>query len=293
MFPAAAAICRLTRSECPTWSAGRDRVALGDSKHSDRGSLRAACCRGATRSPDASTSCVIDSELLRDNPLGDPHERPLWVYVPPGYDDTDRRYPSVYVLQGYTGHARRCGATARRSASRSPRSPTSRSPPARSRRASSSTSTPGRRYGGSQFVDSPGTGRYHSYLCDEVVPFVDARYRTLAAPQHRGVAGKSSGGFGAFITPMLRPDLFGGLASHAGDSLYEYCYIPEFAKIVRTLRDQLRRLLRAVLGGLPLAPGDEQGGRRHARDDVRLRRVLLRRGRRHRDDCPSTSTPAS
>ena len=41
-------------------------------------------------------------------------------------------------------------------------------------------------YGGSQFVDSPGTGRYHSYLCDEVVPFVDARYRTLAAAAHRG-----------------------------------------------------------------------------------------------------------
>jgi Putative esterase len=88
--------------------------------------------------------------------------------------------------------------------------------------------------GGSQFVDSPGTGRYHSYLCDEVVPFVDARYRTLAAPKHRGVSGKSSGGFGAFITPMLRPDLFGGLASHAGDSLYEYCYISVFTTTRRS-----------------------------------------------------------
>jgi hypothetical protein len=39
------------------------------------------------------------------------------------------------------------------------------------------------------------------------------------------------------ITPMLRPDLFGALASHAGDSLYEYCYIPEFAKSARHLRD--------------------------------------------------------
>ena len=48
---------------------------------------------------------VINSELLRGNPLGDPHERPLLVYVPPGYDDEpDRRYPSVYVIQGYTGH---------------------------------------------------------------------------------------------------------------------------------------------------------------------------------------------
>jgi S-formylglutathione hydrolase FrmB len=86
-------------------------------------------------------------------------------------------------------------------------------------------------------VDSPGTGRYHSYLCEEVVPWVDARYRTIPDRASRAISGKSSGGFGAMITPMLRPDLFGALASHAGDSLYEYCYIPEFAKAVRYLRE--------------------------------------------------------
>ena len=91
-------------------------------------------------------------------------------------------------------------------------------------------------YGGSQFVDSPGTGRYHSYLCDEVVGYVDARYRTIPDAAHRAITGKSSGGFGAMITPMLRPDLFGALATHAGDALYEYCYIPEFPVVVRHLR---------------------------------------------------------
>ena len=92
-------------------------------------------------------------------------------------------------------------------------------------------------YGGSQFVDSPGTGRYHTYLCDEVVPFVDARWRTLADRESRAITGKSSGGFGAMITPMLRPDLFGALATHAGDTLYELCYIKDFAEAARTLRD--------------------------------------------------------
>src|SRR5947207_1026008 len=48
---------------------------------------------------------VITSELLRANPLGDPCERPLLVYLPPGYDDDPARsYPAVYVIQGYTGH---------------------------------------------------------------------------------------------------------------------------------------------------------------------------------------------
>ncbi|HEV7827766.1 MAG TPA: alpha/beta hydrolase-fold protein, partial [Pseudonocardiaceae bacterium] len=61
------------------------------------------------------------------------------------------------------------------------------------------------------------------------MPFVDAHYRTLPDRAHRAISGKSSGGFGAMITPMLRPDLFGALASHAGDALYELCYLAESA----------------------------------------------------------------
>jgi len=66
---------------------------------------------------------------------------------------------------------------------------------------------------------------------------VDERYRTLAAPEHRGIAGKSSGGYGAMVTSMLRPDVFGGLATHAGDALFETCYLPGFPKTARVLRD--------------------------------------------------------
>jgi hypothetical protein len=180
---------------------------------------------------------VIDSTLLRGNPLGDPHQRPLWVYTPPGYDDEpDRRYPSVYVIQGYTGHV---AMWKNRSAYRKPFIETAdevfaekTAPPAIVVYVDAWT-----KYGGSQFVDSPGTGPYHSYLCDEIVPWVDEHYRTLDAAKHRGITGKSSGGFGAFITPMLRPDLFGGLASHAGDSLYELCYVKEFGDAARHLRD--------------------------------------------------------
>src|ERR1044072_8879066 len=46
----------------------------------------------------------FESDVLRDNALGEPHRRPLWVYLPPGYDqDSERRYPSIYVIQGLTG----------------------------------------------------------------------------------------------------------------------------------------------------------------------------------------------
>jgi S-formylglutathione hydrolase FrmB len=91
--------------------------------------------------------------------------------------------------------------------------------------------------GGSQFLDSPATGDYHTYLCEEVVPWVDSRYRTIPERERRAITGKSSGGYGAMVTPMLRPDLWGGLAAHAGDALFENCYLPEFRQVARTLRD--------------------------------------------------------
>ncbi len=47
---------------------------------------------------------TYESELLRGNPLGDPHERPVLVYLPPGYDESEQRYPTIYVTMGYTGH---------------------------------------------------------------------------------------------------------------------------------------------------------------------------------------------
>jgi hypothetical protein len=39
------------------------------------------------------------------------------------------------------------------------------------------------------------------------------------------------------VTPMLRPDLFGGFATHAGDALFEVCYEPDFRESARALRD--------------------------------------------------------
>jgi len=177
---------------------------------------------------------TITSELLRGNPLGDPHDRPLWIYTPPGYDDSDERYPSIYVLQGY-------GAQVEMWANRQPFQPTY----PEMVDDLFAGSAPGcvvvyvdawTRYGGSQFVDSPGTGRYHSYLCDEIVPFVDARYRTIDAPASRAVTGKSSGGFGAMITPMYRPDLFGAFATHAGDAGYETSYLHDIGTATRHLR---------------------------------------------------------
>ena len=172
----------------------------------------------------------VESAALAGNPLGDPSRRPLWVYEPPGAEG--ERLPALYLIQGMTGQI---DMWRNRSAFR----PTvlelvdalfaeQGCPPARVVFVDAWTS-----YGGSQFVDSPATGNYHTYLCDDVVAFVDERYPTSA----RGIAGKSSGGYGAMVTPMLRPDVFSGLATHAGDALFDVCYLPEFREVARALRD--------------------------------------------------------
>jgi hypothetical protein len=180
---------------------------------------------------------AFESQVLQGNPLGDPHVRPLWVYVPPGYDDEpDRRYPSIYVIQGLTGQVDAWWN----------RTPFRRNFPELADELFASGGSPPAilvwvdawtSLGGSQFIDSPGTGRYHTYICDELVPWVDEHYRTLTGAEHRGISGKSSGGYGSMVNPMLRPDVFGGLATHAGDALFEMCYQPDFRKSVRSLRD--------------------------------------------------------
>jgi pimeloyl-ACP methyl ester carboxylesterase len=184
---------------------------------------------------------TIESEALRANPLGDPHVRPLWVYTPPGYEGG----PAVYVLQGYTGQL---DMWRNRAAFR----PTFLELLDRERIdarvvfVDTWTSL-----GGSQYVDSHGAGRYHTYLCDEVVPFVDARYETNGV---RGVAGKSSGGQGAAVTAMLRPDLFSGYASHAGGGLFEVSIRPFFRVAARRLRDGFDGSIERFLAELRESP---------------------------------------
>ena len=133
-----------------------------------------------------------------------------------------------------------------------------------------------------------------AYLCEDVVGLVDARFRTLAAPAHRGLAGTSSGGFGAVVWALLRPDLFGGFASHAGDALFEVSLAPEFAAAAQALRNLYGGLVRALLGRLPLGPARAREPRRPgASERLRARPRPSRLPPTARSSCPSGSTPVS
>jgi S-formylglutathione hydrolase FrmB len=210
---------------------------------------------------------IVDSRALRGNALGDPHQRPVWVSTPPGYDDdAERRYPSVYVIQGLTGQldAWRNRSPFRRNFPELADDLFARgdAPPVIVVWVDCWTSL-----GGSQFLDSPGTGNYLTYLCDEIVPFVDERYRTIADRDHRGIQGKSSGGYGAMVVPMLRPDLWGGLATHAGDALFETCYLPEFRESARVLRDRYEGSYDACWKDFRSRPAFSKDGDEHLLND--------------------------
>jgi hypothetical protein len=180
---------------------------------------------------------VVESELLASNPLGDSATRPLYVYASPGVaDGAAQDVPSVYVLQGFTGQLDTWLA-------RKPFEPTF------VERLDAMYAEGGcpdavvvfvdawTKLGGSQFLNSSATGRYMDYLCDEVVPFIDAGYPTHPHRDRRAVSGHSSGGYGAIVSSMLRPDVFGAFAAHAPDSLFEI-FIHDFFAVARVLRDR-------------------------------------------------------
>jgi enterochelin esterase-like enzyme len=165
-----------------------------------------------------------ESRCLRDNPLGDPHERDVYVYLPPQYDDSSR-FPVVIMLAGF-------GSTNHSIAAWSPWKPNTVE--LFDRLIADGTCRPAllvlpdcfNRWGGSQFLDSTGTGRYQTYLADEIIPFVDAEFRTVPERDARAVVGRSSGGFGALRLGMDRPDVVSVLGSHAGDAAFEVSMRP-------------------------------------------------------------------
>ncbi len=175
------------------------------------------------------------STVLAGNPAGDPCERTVPVYLPPSYDaEPARRFPVVFVLAGFSGRGR--GLL----------NDDPWSPPLDERMDALVAAGCGEvmlvmpdaftRFGGSQYLDSTATGRYATHVADELVAWVDGRYRTLAAREHRGVAGRSSGGYGALLFGMTRPEVFGAVACHSGDLCFDYCYrgdVPRFCAQVQ------------------------------------------------------------
>lgn len=184
--------------------------------------------------PGRIETLTVAGPALRGNALGDPSVRELPVYVPPGYGASEQRYPVIWNLTGFTGYG----------AMQLNRSGWGEAVDQRLNRLIESGECPPvimplpdcfTRLGGSQYLDSTATGKYETHLASELIPAVDDAFRTLAGPAHRGVMGKSSGGYGAIVQGMRHPELFGAVACHSGDMAFEHCYLPDFFAVVRAV----------------------------------------------------------
>lgn len=174
------------------------------------------------------------SRVLAGNPLGDPVERDLYVYVPPGYDES-KRYPAVLAIVGFTGTGgylfnvdplvEALDAKLDRMIASGACAPVIVAAP--------DCFT---RVGGNQYINSAGTGRYEDYLVDEIIPFVDQHYKTIPSGSW-GVFGKSSGGYGSIVLGMHRPDVFCAIADHSGDACFELCYAGDWPAALDAYRE--------------------------------------------------------
>jgi S-formylglutathione hydrolase FrmB len=167
------------------------------------------------------------SVVLQGNPWGDPHQRDLFVYTPPGYEGSEDRFPVIMVLPGYTGTGEKLlarGFTDVSIATRIDRLIAQGCPPFIAVMPDCMTTL-----GGSQYVDSVGLGSYATYLAKEIRQAVDDGFRTTG---RWGITGHSSGGFGALHLAMSFPGTFSAVASHAGDLGFDLAYLSDITKAV-------------------------------------------------------------
>ena len=80
----------------------------------------------------------------------------------------------------------------------------------------------------------PQGARYPAFLLDEVVPFVEARYRVSRDPAQRGVGGSSAGGLAAIYAAVKRPGTFGRLLVESPSIYIDDARILREAADVRT-----------------------------------------------------------
>ncbi|MEA2661944.1 MAG: hypothetical protein QOH08_1516 [Chloroflexota bacterium] len=173
----------------------------------------------------------IDSAHLAKNLVGNPSRRPLAVYLPPSYRaNSDRRYPSAYVLHGFSSRATTWiqptslsfGAYLR------PLGELFDEAIAAKRMAEMVVVMPdgNSAYGCPAWVDSPVAGEFEQYVTREVVSHVDRTYRTIPSRDSRGITGHSAGGMGSWHIGSRNPDVFGAMAPLAMTGNYPWMIPP-------------------------------------------------------------------
>lgn len=140
---------------------------------------------------------------LAGNLDGDDPEREVFVYLPPGYHDTDKRYPVIYFLHGYAATAEIYAAGVLGLPGSADKAIAAGTEATIIVLPDASTI-----YGGSMYSNSPTIGDWETFISDELTTYIDEHYRTIAKRESRGLSGHSMGGYGTVRIGMKRPDTF-------------------------------------------------------------------------------------
>lgn len=129
-----------------------------------------------------------------------------FVYVPDEYKaDSNRRFPVVYFLPGASGNPNSCRRFVRRLKAASQK-----------RECPPMIVIGVNGIAGSTYRDPPlGRAPVESVIVKDLIPHVDASYRTIQSRTGRALEGVSMGGFGALYLGLKYPELFGVISSWA------------------------------------------------------------------------------
>lgn len=167
----------------------------------------------AGASATATATFTPTAELLRDFPsaaLG--NTRALIIYLPPDYAVSAAHYPVLYVLDGQDLNRLGMRQTLARLYAEQAITPLIVvGIPAENRL---------QEYGMATAPGPAGLGAraalHARFVLEEVMPAINARYRTLAGPAHTTILGSSLGGLTAFDLAWRHPDVFGAVGVFSG-----------------------------------------------------------------------------
>lgn len=169
----------------------------------------------------------IDSTAIANNTLGDPARRTVAVYLPQGYDHSQDSYPLLVDIVGFTGSGlshlgwKAFGESLPQRLDRLV---------AEGKMGPCIVAFPDcfTTLGGNQYVNSAVTGNWADFLTIEMLPALESAFRIMPGREHRGLFGKSSGGYGAIVHAMLHARHWGAIACHSGDMAFDLCYRGDF-----------------------------------------------------------------
>jgi pimeloyl-ACP methyl ester carboxylesterase len=147
----------------------------------------------------------IPAPSLTNNLVGELTERTIYVYLPPSYGSSEKRYPVVYYLPGY-GDSSVLGF-------RLPNDMDALIEGGQVNEMIIVVASGDSKMGGSFYANSPVTGNWEDHIVNDVVGYVDEHFRTLPQAEARGITGHSMGGFGALNIAMHHPDVFSAVYS--------------------------------------------------------------------------------